>query len=233
MTIIATRTKSTTEVVSYTIDWDADDFLGSDTISTSSWSVSPSGLTIDSDTNTTTTATATVSGGTVQTAYTLTNQIITAAGDTRERSIVVYVGVVSPASEGEYFTYDLATDVGKVRFWLRDHEETKALWSDAEISFMLTEKAGETSPVKSSVIDLLILKLAEFENPEYVADWLEEREMLEAAKVLKMRLKELRKEFGIRQLTAVAKHTYRADSLQLAEPDYSEGAADAVISEVE
>lgn len=233
MTIIATRTKSATEVVSYTIDWDALDFLGSDTIASSSWTAT-TGLTIDSDSNTTTTATAVVSGGTAQTAYTLTNQItLTTSGDTRERSIVVYVGVDTPASEGEYFTYDIDTDLGKVRFWLRDVESTKALWSDSEINYRLTANASETNAVYSTVIELMVLKLAEFENPEYVADWLEEREMKEAAEVLQMRLKELRRLFGVKQISSTAKRIYRADSLQTSEPDYSDGADDATLSQVE
>lgn len=232
MTILKSFTKSTTEVATYTIDWDdsIEDFLGSDTISSSSWSVLPAGLTIDSDSETTTVTTVIVSSGTVNTAYTLTNQIVTVAGSTWERQIVVYIGTET-ATEDEYFTYDLATDVGLVRFWTRDVVEAKALWSDAEIDYMLTEKTSESSPVKAAVITLLVLKLNEFENPEYVADWLEEREMLEAAQVLGLRLKELRKEFGISQITATAKKIYRDDSLQLAAPDYSDGADDAVMSE--
>lgn len=75
-------------VLDYTIDWST--WLGDDTIATSGWTV-PTGLTEDSDSNTTTTATVWLSGGTVGTVYTVTNEITTAGGRTDDRSIQIFV----------------------------------------------------------------------------------------------------------------------------------------------
>lgn len=71
----------------YGFDWSA--FLAglSDTISTSVWTVVPTGeLAVDSDTNTTTTTTVWLSAGTAGGVYRLTNRITTAGGATFDRS---------------------------------------------------------------------------------------------------------------------------------------------------
>ena len=81
-------TKDPDAVLDYTIDWS--DWLDSDTISTSTWTVA-SGITKDSDTNTTTTATIWLSSGTAGTQYTVINHIITAAGREDDRSIYIMV----------------------------------------------------------------------------------------------------------------------------------------------
>ena len=39
------------------------------------------------------------------------------------------------------FTYDLSTDVGKVRFEIGDHVEEKAVFTDAEIEYALTGRS--------------------------------------------------------------------------------------------
>jgi len=75
-------------VLSYTMDWSK--WLGSDTISTSTW-VLEDGITKDSDSNTTTAATITLSSGTKGTNYTVTNRITTAGGLTEDRSWIFRV----------------------------------------------------------------------------------------------------------------------------------------------
>jgi len=75
-------------VLDYTIDWET--WLGSDTISTSTWIVD-SGLTKDSDTKTTTTTTIWVSGGTAGITYSIVNHIVTAAGREEDRTITIKV----------------------------------------------------------------------------------------------------------------------------------------------
>ena len=75
-------------VLDYTINWTA--WLDGDTILTSVWTV-PTGITKDSESNTTLRATAWLSGGTDGTNYIVVNTIVTAAGRTDERSVVVYV----------------------------------------------------------------------------------------------------------------------------------------------
>jgi hypothetical protein len=80
------RTKTAAGVLDYQEDWS--DWLGTDTISSSSWVVA-TGLTADSDTNTTTTATLWASSGTLGTSYVCTNTVITAAGRTEARSFLL------------------------------------------------------------------------------------------------------------------------------------------------
>jgi hypothetical protein len=88
---IKTFTKDPEAVLDYTIDWDADDWLGSDTITgTPTWTV-PAGLTKDAQSNTTTTATAWISGGTADNDYDVECKITTAGGRTDERTIRLQV----------------------------------------------------------------------------------------------------------------------------------------------
>lgn len=77
-------TKAPTEVLDYQEDWS--DWLGTDTIATSTWSF-PAGITKESDTNTTTAATVWVSGGTLGTTYRTSNTVTTAGGRTAIRSV--------------------------------------------------------------------------------------------------------------------------------------------------
>ena len=80
--------KDPNAVLPYTIDWA--DWLGSDTISSSTWTVA-SGITEDSTSSTTTVATILLSGGTSGTSYSVTNRITTAAGLTEDRTIRIDV----------------------------------------------------------------------------------------------------------------------------------------------
>lgn len=75
-------------VLDYQIDWS--DWLGSDTISSSSWTV-PTGITKDSDTNDTTSTIIWLSGGTVGTTYSIINHIVTASGRKDDRTIYIEV----------------------------------------------------------------------------------------------------------------------------------------------
>jgi len=75
-------------VKDYGIDWSS--WLGTDTISTSTWAV-PTGITKDSDSETTTETTIWLSGGTAGVNYELTNSIVTAAGREEDQTIVVRV----------------------------------------------------------------------------------------------------------------------------------------------
>ncbi len=81
-------TKDPNAVLDYTWDWE--DWLDSDTISSSSVTVQ-TGLTADSDTNTTTTATVWLSSGTLGEDYEVTNRIVTAGGRTEDRTIIIMV----------------------------------------------------------------------------------------------------------------------------------------------
>lgn len=76
------------ELLDYTINWAA--WLGSDTITSSSWSV-PSGLTNAGSSFTNSTTTVWLSGGTDDQIYTVTNTIQTAAGRIGVESIKIRI----------------------------------------------------------------------------------------------------------------------------------------------
>jgi len=80
--------KYATSVLDYQIDWST--WLGTDTISTSTWAAD-TGLTVDSESETTTSATVWISGGTVDAVYKLINTIVTAGGRTKEQVIHIQV----------------------------------------------------------------------------------------------------------------------------------------------
>ena len=77
-------------VVDYTIDW-SDCLASGESISSSSWTASPTSLTVDSSSETTTTATAVVSAGSAGVVYRLTNEITTDQARTIQRSVVIRV----------------------------------------------------------------------------------------------------------------------------------------------
>jgi hypothetical protein len=74
-------------VLDYSINWAP--WLGTDTISTSTWIVSgpDSAMVVDSDSESTTVTTVWLSGGTLGLSYTVTNRVVTTAGRTDDRSI--------------------------------------------------------------------------------------------------------------------------------------------------
>jgi len=89
--LIGVALKDPEAVLDYTVDWDADDWLGADTITgTPTWTV-PGGLTLDSQSNTTTAATAWISGGSAGSDYVVECKIVTAGGRTDERSFKLRV----------------------------------------------------------------------------------------------------------------------------------------------
>lgn len=83
-------TKDPNAVLDYTFNWSS--WLGSDTISTSAWTVQ-SGITRDSDSIVSGNKQTKIwlRGGTAGQAYTITNSITTAGGRTDDRSAVIFV----------------------------------------------------------------------------------------------------------------------------------------------
>lgn len=83
-------------ILDYGVDWNINGWLGTDTIlvtsppTGSTWIV-PAGLTVEAQDNTATITTVWLSGGTVGQRYTITNRILTTAGRTDERSLVIVV----------------------------------------------------------------------------------------------------------------------------------------------
>lgn len=82
-------TKDPNATLPYSIDWGAN-WLGSDTIADSSWTV-PAGLTQVSSSFTTKIATVVISGGTIGQSYDLVNRITTALGYIDERTLTIQV----------------------------------------------------------------------------------------------------------------------------------------------
>jgi hypothetical protein len=83
--------KDPDEVEKYTIDWSQ--WLKGDNISSTDWYEAGStttGLTL-TETNTTTTASVTVSGGSDGVKYVMSNRIVTAAGLTKEKKLIIQV----------------------------------------------------------------------------------------------------------------------------------------------
>jgi hypothetical protein len=86
-----TWVKDPDDVEKFTINWA--NWLKGDTISSTDWYSAEStstGLTL-TETNTTTTASATISGGYHGGKYVLSNRIVTAAGLTKEKKLIIQV----------------------------------------------------------------------------------------------------------------------------------------------
>ena len=91
--------KTPGEELDYQVNWaGGDNWLGADTISTSSWAIEAENneavvaVTESNSTNNTTTATIWVTGGTIGVRYRLINTIVTAGGRTAKRTI--YLDIV-------------------------------------------------------------------------------------------------------------------------------------------
>ena len=82
-------TKDPNARLDYGFDWAA--WLGTDTITASTWAVDPSGPTLSSQTFSTTRTTVWVAGGAAGTSYKITNHITTAAGREDDRTFKLKV----------------------------------------------------------------------------------------------------------------------------------------------
>lgn len=81
------RIQDPAETLDYSLDWTA--FLGTDTISSSAWAISPTGPVLSGPQVVGRVTTIIVSGLVFPQIYRLTNTVITAAGRTSDRSIVI------------------------------------------------------------------------------------------------------------------------------------------------
>lgn len=81
--------KTSGELLDYAINWAS--ALGTDTISTSTWSLSSSDLVNNHDTHTPSTATIWLASGTTNQTYVCTNTITTAAGRIFEQSVSIKI----------------------------------------------------------------------------------------------------------------------------------------------
>lgn len=78
--------KDPNEVLDYSVNWT--NWLGTDTISTSTWVV-PTGITGGTESTTTVLATIWLSGGSTGSRYDLVNRIVTAGGRTADRTLSI------------------------------------------------------------------------------------------------------------------------------------------------
>jgi hypothetical protein len=85
---VANVAKDPDETIDLSLEWSA--VLGTDAIDTSAWDAE-AGLTVDSDTKTATSTTVRVLGGDLGRRYKLKNTIVTEAGQTLVRRLVVVV----------------------------------------------------------------------------------------------------------------------------------------------
>jgi hypothetical protein len=80
------------ETLLWGFDWDDEDWLGTETISTSNWTVGPAGPTLSSGTNDNTTTSIKASGFSFGKEYRLRNTVTTSGGQTGTRELVLRCG---------------------------------------------------------------------------------------------------------------------------------------------
>ena len=118
------------------------------------------------------------------------------------------------------FTYsdDLMTDINFVRFHTGDTVEAESFLSDGIItSLVATEGTKEKAVIAG--LEHIILRLS---DPNFKADWLQiDNESARKGKEIALAAKKTK--FGLNTLVGGVVNTYRADSGQTEEPDYSEG----------
>lgn len=118
------------------------------------------------------------------------------------------------------FTFDetLSTDLAKVRFHTGDTDANGYYLSDALITALVSANAG----VGGAVVASLKYILSQLSKPNFTADWLTV-DLATARAGIEELLELKRREFGIASITASTTNTYRADSRQIEEPDYTNG----------
>lgn len=82
--------KSPDGILDYMLDWNANSWLGADTLITVTWTVD-TGVTVVTQAKTSTTATIWLSGGSLGVTYWIKCTIVTAAGRTESRSFRIVV----------------------------------------------------------------------------------------------------------------------------------------------
>lgn len=119
------------------------------------------------------------------------------------------------------FTYDTGnpTDITRVRYHLADTKEAEAIWTDEDITYAISLQDGSWQRAVISLIEQQLATIAR--TPDFRADWLSvtNSSMVSAWRSL---LADKRREFGLPAIVASVTHTYRADSREYQEPDYTE-----------
>ena len=116
------------------------------------------------------------------------------------------------------YTEDLTVDRDFVRFHTGDTDSASSFLSDAIITSLLATQTSKQAAVIAGV-RYIITKLS---TPNFHADWLSV-DNSEAIKGYQFMLDQKKQEFGLGGLTAGVVHTYREDSAQTEEPDFTNG----------
>lgn len=116
------------------------------------------------------------------------------------------------------YTEDLSDDRDFVRFHSGDVVEDESFLSDAIITSLVTTTGGKEAAAIAAIRHII----ARLSTPNFRADWLQV-DNESARKGYEALLKEKQKEFGLGGLVVTAIHTYRADSAQTEEPDFTNG----------
>lgn len=115
------------------------------------------------------------------------------------------------------FTYtpESPDDITRVRFHIGDTDSEAAIFTDEELSFIISE-AGSWQAAVVSCIKSVIARVSK--EPDFKADWLQVDSSRALAGWTSL-LAEKRQEFGIPAVSSSGKAVYRSDSLQEGPPD--------------
>ncbi|MCZ2077903.1 MAG: hypothetical protein LC130_23230 [Bryobacterales bacterium] len=169
-------TKSVADIPDISLDFAQ--VLGSDTILSATWSVSPSGLTAGSIINTSTTTSARLTGGAANTEYVITVTVSTASGAKYQQPLLILVDGLLTSQQLADLQGDLGigndqavfTDGDLNRLYVRagnDHDKTIVLALRqmlADASKLHDYSAGSTSESLSQVRANLEKLLTRWEN---------------------------------------------------------------------
>ena len=115
------------------------------------------------------------------------------------------------------YTEDLTVDRDFVRFHTGDTDSASSFLSDGVITSLLTQYSKQDAVLAG--LRYIITKLS---TPNFKADWLQVDTATARAGYDGI-LAEKKNEFGIGGLTVTVTNTYRADSAQTEESDYTDG----------
>lgn len=125
------------------------------------------------------------------------------------------------------FTYtvsDTPTDLTKVRYYLGDTDSATAMFTDEEISMVLSIESDDVGAAVISLIKTAKAKLAK--EPDMQADWLK-IDWRRSAVQWDILLGEMKEYFGLSwQLNVSALDTWRPDTLLTEAPDYTSDTTD-------
>ncbi|MGB1284890.1 MAG: hypothetical protein ACPG7F_00035 [Aggregatilineales bacterium] len=111
-------------------------------------------------------------------------------------------------------TYDISTDIGKVRFYAGDKDIDAAWLQDEEIQMLLDAHTGKEHVIKLAAMDVISSMLRDMRSTGTVkSDWLSVDYKM-AMSGLQKSWQELAMQTGAISFGATAKPVYRADSLQ-------------------